>query len=87
MAIAQPRHIFGLRRDVTGNVSYFDEQTIVYPSGTSSVLYNMDLKTQKFISGSEKSRGMTAMAISPNRRYLAMAEAGDKEKAEKVKVG
>lgn len=86
IALAQPRHIFGLRSDVTGNLAYFDEQTIVYPSGTNCILYNMDQKVQKFIQGSEKSKGMTAMAISPNRRYVAVAERGDKEKGEKPVV-
>lgn len=86
IALAQPRHIFGLRSDVTGNLAYFDEQTIVYPSGTNCILYNMDQKAQKFIQGSEKSKGMTAMAISPNRRYVAVAERSDKEKGEKPVV-
>ena len=78
IAIAQARHIFGLRAGVTGNIAYHDEQTIVYPSGANCILYNIDQKAQKFIPGSEKSEGMTAMAVSPNRRYVAIAEKGDK---------
>jgi len=80
ISVAQLRHIFGLQREVTGNVAYHDEQTIVYPSGTNCVVYNIDQKQQKFIQGSEKSRPMTAMALSQNRRYVAIAERGDKEK-------
>jgi WD40 repeat protein len=75
--------VFGLRSGVTGNVAYYDEQTIVYPSGTNCILYNIDQKQQKFIQGSEKSRGMTAMALSQNRRYVAVAERGDREKGDK----
>jgi len=82
ISVAQLRHIFGLQREVIGNVAYYDEQTIVYPSGTNCVLYNIDQKQQKFIHGSEKSRPMTAMALSQNRRYVAIAERGDKEKGE-----
>ena len=78
IAIAQARHIFGLRAGVTGNIAYHDEQTIVYPSGANCILYNIDQKSQKFIPGSEKSEGMTAMAVSPNRRYVAIAEKGEK---------
>ena len=78
IAIAQPRHIFGLKAAVTGNIAYHDEQTIVYPSGANCILYNIDQKSQKFIAGSEKSEGMTAMAVSPNRRYVAIAEKGEK---------
>ena len=78
IAIAQARHIFGLKSGVNGNICYHDEQTIVYPSGSNCILYNIDQKTQKFIPGSDKSEGMTAVAVSPNRRYVAIAEKGEK---------
>ena len=78
IALAQPRHIFGLKSTVASNIAYHDEQTIVYPSGASCILYNIDQKAQKFITGSEKSEGTTAMAVSTNRRYVAIAEKGEK---------
>ncbi|KAF6770352.1 hypothetical protein AHF37_11539 [Paragonimus kellicotti] len=34
----------------------------------------LNRKPQKFIAGLDKSLGMTAMTISPNRRYVALAE-------------
>ncbi|KAE8609810.1 hypothetical protein XENTR_v10011917 [Xenopus tropicalis] len=74
--VAQSHYIFGLRSPVTNNIFYFDEQTIIFPSGNNCVKYNVDQKWQKFIPGSEKSQGMQALAISPNRRYLAMSEKG-----------
>ncbi|KAL4237175.1 Cilia- and flagella-associated protein 57 [Mactra antiquata] len=74
IAIAQARHIFGLKSGVSGNICYHDEQTIVYPSGANCILYNIDQKVQKFIPGTDKSEGMTALAVSPNRRYVAIAE-------------
>ena len=78
IAIAQARHIFGINPTITGNVFYHDEQTIVYAVGAQCVLYNIDQKEQRFISGSEKSDGITAIAVSPNRRYVAIAEKGEK---------
>ena len=78
IAVAQARHIFGLKSGISGNVAYHDEQTIVYPSGANCILYNIDQKSQKFIPGSDKNEGMTAMAVSPNRRYVAIAEKGEK---------
>jgi WD40 repeat protein len=78
IALAQPRHIFGLKTGISGNIAFQDEQTIVYPSGANCILYNIDQKSQKFIPASEKSQGMTAMAVSPNRRYVAIAEKGEK---------
>lgn len=78
IALAQAKYIFGLKPGVSGNICYHDEQTIVYPAGSNCILYNIDQKAQKFIPGSEKSDGMTALAVSPNRRYVAIAEKGEK---------
>lgn len=79
IAIAQTRHVFGLKTGVAGNIFYQDEATIVYPAGAYCVLYNSDQKLQKFIAVSEKGNTMTAIAISPNRRYIAIAEKGDEK--------
>ena len=78
IAIANLRHVFGLKGDVANNVAFQDEQTIIYPSGSNCILYNIETKTQKFISSIEKSGGMTAMALTPNKRYIAVAEKGEK---------
>ncbi|XP_074077759.1 cilia- and flagella-associated protein 57 [Macrotis lagotis] len=72
--VAQAQHIFGLRARVANNLFFFDEQIIIFPCGNHCVKYNVDQKWQKFIPGSEKSQGMLALAISPNRRYLAISE-------------
>ncbi|XP_072275438.1 cilia- and flagella-associated protein 57 [Pyxicephalus adspersus] len=74
--VAQSHYIFGLRSQVINNICYFDEQTVIFPSGNNCIKYKVDQKWQKFIPGSEKSQGMQALAISPNRRYLAMSEKG-----------
>ncbi|XP_078485320.1 cilia- and flagella-associated protein 57 [Ciona intestinalis] len=78
IAVAQSHHLFGLRPHISGNIGYLEEQTIVFPSGNQVVRFNIDQKQQRFIPGSDKSQGMTAIALSPNRRYVAVAEKGDK---------
>ena len=76
------RHVFGLKPDVRGNVWYLDEQTVLYPAGHNIVIFNTEQKTQKFIAGTEKTEGITAMAVSPNKKYVAVAErAAEGEKA------
>ncbi|XP_066480345.1 cilia- and flagella-associated protein 57 isoform X2 [Tiliqua scincoides] len=72
--VAQSLHIFGFQSRVANNICFFDEQIIVYPAGNCCVKYHIEQKWQKFIPGSEKSQGMLALAISPNRRYLAISE-------------
>ena len=68
-----PKYSFGLKGDVSNNISYLDEQTIIYPAGANLIIYNVDQKTQKFISSSG-AECITAMAVSPNKRYVATAE-------------
>ncbi|XP_069843573.1 cilia- and flagella-associated protein 57 isoform X1 [Dipodomys merriami] len=72
--VAQALHVFGFRSHVANNIFFFDEQIIIFPSGNHCVKYNVDQKWQKFIPGSDKSQGMLALSISPNRRYLAISE-------------
>ena len=77
-ALIEPKHAFGLKGDVSHNICYLDEQNVVYPSGGTVIIYNLDQKTQRFIHGTEGSDGFSAMAVSPNRRYIALAERGEK---------
>lgn len=82
-ATVSPRHAFGIKADVKDNICYLDEQTVLYPAGSNVVLFNSEQKTQKFIPGTEKSEGITALAVSPNRKYVAVAErAAEGEKAQ-----
>ena len=71
-------HAFGLTAGVSGSVHYTEEHTIVYPVGTNCVQYNVDQKSQKLIQCSVNGVGITAMAVTPNKRYVAIAEKGEK---------
>ncbi|KAJ8285212.1 hypothetical protein GJAV_G00023590 [Gymnothorax javanicus] len=76
--VTQSHFIFGVRTGVANNICYVDEQTVIYPAGNNLVRYNLDERSQKFIPGTEKSRGMVALAISPDRRYLAVSERAER---------
>ncbi|XP_076829140.1 cilia and flagella associated protein 57 [Brachyhypopomus gauderio] len=75
---AQSHFIFGVRTGVANNLLFFDEQTVIFPCGNNCVRYNIDQRWQKFIPGTERSQAMQALAISTNRRYLALSERGEK---------
>ncbi|KAJ9467512.1 77 kDa echinoderm microtubule-associated protein [Diplonema papillatum] len=76
-AMTSRRHVFGMKADVRDNVHFIDDQTIAYPVGRTFVLYNQVTNTQKFIMGQERAQGITAMAITPNKKYIAVAACGD----------
>ncbi|KAL2097767.1 hypothetical protein ACEWY4_006974 [Coilia grayii] len=78
VVVAHSHYSFGLRTGVSNSLCYFDEQTVIFPCGNNLVRYNIDQKWQRLIPGSEKSQGMFAMAISTNRRYLAVSERAEK---------
>ena len=74
IATVQTRYCYGLKGNVANSVCYLDERTVLYPSGANLVLCNADQKMQKFIPLSPGSEGATALAVSPNKRYVAVAE-------------
>lgn len=50
----------------------------MYPAGHNVVLYSADTKTQRLISGTLESEGITAMCVSANKKLLAVAERSEK---------
>lgn len=68
-----PKAVFGLRTDVIGNIHFDGDRTVIYP--VSGVLAFTDVETmkQKFLRFVEKSQP-TICAISPNRKWIAVAE-------------
>ena len=78
-AVLSPLYAFGLKKDVIENVCFIDEQTIAYPVGSVVVVHNLEHNTQKFLSNvSSTSAGFTAMTLSANKRFLAIAERGER---------
>ena len=76
------RHIFGLKGDVKRLIHYVEESTCMYPCGHNIILYNQETREQELIHGMvappTASEGITALAITPNRKYMAVAERSDR---------
>lgn len=70
------RHIFGCRGDVRDGVHALDDATLLYAAGHNVVLLNTENRGQQLIPGSPDSEGILALAVSPNHKYLAVAERG-----------
>lgn len=63
---------------MANNIFFLDDNQVVYPAGHNIVVYHMEERTQKTYPCIEGSEGITAMALSDNRRSLAVAEKSDK---------
>lgn len=68
-----PKMVWGLRTDVVGNIHFDHHQSVIYP--VAGVLAFQDVVTMKqqflrFVEGSHP----TTISISPNRRWIAVAE-------------
>ncbi|KAL4176100.1 hypothetical protein KRP22_001055 [Phytophthora ramorum] len=73
------RHLFGLKGSVHNSVAFAEEGVLVYPCGHNVIVYNLESKEQQFLHGVETSgHGITALAVSPNKRYVAVAEQADR---------
>lgn len=80
----QHRHVFGLKSTVKDNIHYVEESVLLYPAGQNIVIYNTKTRTQSFIiphTGSNDApdvmHEITAIAVSPNMWYVAVAEKGE----------
>ncbi len=70
--------MFGVKGDVKNNLYYIDDQRILYPAGHNIVIFNVDDKNQQYIQGVEGSEGISALTVSPGRKYLAVCEKADR---------
>ena len=43
--ILVPKFIAGMKADVTNNIFFLNDNTVLYPAGHNVVIYNLDEKT------------------------------------------
>ena len=73
-----PRFVFGVQGSRSNAIGFSDQATLVYLAGHTVVIYNILDGKQRFIHGSESSESITAMALCPSSRFIAIAEDSDK---------
>lgn len=74
-----PKFISGIKTDVKESIMYgADDKEVIYPAGHNVIFYNIEDKSQRYISGIEGTQGITAMALSKSKRWLAVAEKHEK---------
>jgi len=82
-SVLQTKYVFGYHTGVAQNCAFISDTVVAYAAGYQIVLNDTQDGTQKFINsfvpvGGEPLDGFTCIALSPNRKLLAVAERGDK---------
>ena len=73
-----PRFIFGVKGYIKNNVHFLDDHRVTYPAGHNIIIYCFDDKSQTYIPGIEGSDGITALTVSPSKRFLAVCEKAER---------
>jgi len=69
------KYVFGYKTDFKNNLFALDDGRLIYPAGHNVVILDTDHKSsQTLIYGTEGSFGITAMTLSPMKKFLAFAE-------------
>ena len=69
-----PRFIFGVNGELKNNLYLIDETKLLYTAGHNVVVYSTDEKNQYFLQGSEGTEKITTIAISKQKKFLAICE-------------
>lgn len=59
------------------SVLFLDELQILYVAGNNAVILNIENKSQRFFAIAETDEAVTALCLSTNRKYLAVATRGE----------
>ncbi|KAL7748950.1 Cilia- and flagella-associated protein 57 [Sorochytrium milnesiophthora] len=78
MSIASvvPYHVFGFRTNVRDAVSFLDDQSLLYTCGSNIVVHSIASRSQKFIAATAKNVQISAIGLSRERHFVAVAEWG-----------
>ncbi|XP_011306026.1 cilia- and flagella-associated protein 57 [Fopius arisanus] len=75
--LLQSRVLYGLKTDVISNAHYITDNDILYPVGNALAIHNFHERRQRLLRLPEKYQ-INIIAVTPNKKYVAMCEVGDK---------
>ncbi|KAG5475450.1 hypothetical protein LSCM1_03570 [Leishmania martiniquensis] len=70
------RYVFGTNHDGKNCLHWLDDGSLVYPVGKTIVLQQPNSCTQRFLEAAYHSTAITAIAMSANKKFMAIAESG-----------
>ncbi|CAH1154655.1 unnamed protein product [Phaedon cochleariae] len=78
LALLQPQLLLGLETRIRNNVHFLSDDEVVYPVGSVVAVHNFNVKKQRYIKLSEKGKNLTHLAVSPDKKLIAVVETTDK---------
>lgn len=69
----QPKLVYGLRSDIKGNIHFLENQEVIYPVAGVIAIHDFKLHKQTFLRLAVN-HVPKVIAISPNRKLLAISE-------------
>ncbi|XP_072199610.1 cilia- and flagella-associated protein 57 [Excalfactoria chinensis] len=78
-AAAEPVAVFGCRPGVSGGLCFLEEHLVMHAAGAACTQFHKEERWHEFLPGRDKSRGVRALAVSGNRRYMAVSETAKEE--------
>jgi len=70
-----PKFIFGVNGQLNNSLRCMqEEKRLIYVAGHNIIIYNVEDKTQQFISGSENATEINYVTLSTSGNYLAYCE-------------
>ncbi|XP_015123643.1 cilia- and flagella-associated protein 57 [Diachasma alloeum] len=75
--LLQSRVFYGLKTDVISNAHYITDNDILYPVGNALAIHNFHEKHQRLLRLPNKYQ-INIIAVTPNKKYVALCEVGDK---------
>ncbi|KAL3688584.1 hypothetical protein R1sor_014893 [Riccia sorocarpa] len=69
-----PSHVFGIHGKMRDGVHFVDDTTIVYCAAHCVIWWKTEEKHQKVVCGTADTETMTAIALSHNKKHVAIAE-------------
>ena len=63
---------------MAGAAHFLDADTLLFTAAHAIVLHRRASRTQQLIAGSPEAEALTALAVSPSKKFVAVAERADK---------
>lgn len=70
----KPSYFLGIATEVSGNVHFIDENTLLYPIGRVLLFHDLLTDNQRYMKVPDTPKIISRLVVSPNRKFVAVIE-------------